>query len=213
MADGHGVNGKLVSEYVKTVLAKEVEQSIKYTFDQAKINQRVVDSTEVKEQLDKSFLRVTEGLYKNSGINLRFSGSTCVSVLIVGNKVFCANVGDSRATLARKKDLGNGQFKLVGIPLNRDHKADEPDEQQRIIQSGGRVAAYRDMQGNPLGPARVWHMHEDIPGLAMSRSFGDQAAAEVGVNAIPEITEMNLIESDKFLILASDGVWEFISND
>jgi serine/threonine protein phosphatase PrpC len=102
---------------------------------------------------------------------------------------------------------------MIGIPLNRDHKADEPDEQARIINAGGRVAAYRDMQGNPLGPARVWHLHEDIPGLAMSRSFGDQAASEVGVNSIPEITEMNLIESDKFLILASDGVWEFISND
>lgn len=49
VADGHGVNGKLVSEFVKTVLAQEVEQSIKHTFDQAKINQRVVDSTEVKE--------------------------------------------------------------------------------------------------------------------------------------------------------------------
>jgi serine/threonine protein phosphatase PrpC len=149
VADGHGVNGKPVSEYVKTVLAKEVEQSIKYTFDQAKINQRVVDSTEVKEQLDKSFQKVTDGLYKNSGINLRFSGSTCVSVLIVGNKVFCANVGDSRATLARRKEIagpnGQPQYKMVGIPLNRDHKADEPDEQQRIISSGGRVAAYRDM--------------------------------------------------------------------
>jgi serine/threonine protein phosphatase PrpC len=105
VADGHGVNGKPVSEYVKSVLAKEVEQSIKYTFDQAKINQRVVDSTEVKEQLDKSFHKVTDGLYKSSGINLRFSGSTCVSVLIVGNKVFCANVGDSRATLARRKEI------------------------------------------------------------------------------------------------------------
>ena len=179
----------------------------------------MVDSTEVKEQLDKSFNNVTDSLYKSSGINLRFSGSTCVSVLIVGNKVFCANVGDSRATLARRKELNNGSgpnganFKMMGIPLNRDHKADEPDEQQRILSSGGRVAAYRDMQGNPLGPARVWHLNEDIPGLAMSRSFGDQAAAEVGVNAIPEITEMNLLESDKFLILASDGVWEFISND
>lgn len=38
VADGHGINGKLVSEYVKSMLAKEVEQSIKYTFDQAKIN-------------------------------------------------------------------------------------------------------------------------------------------------------------------------------
>lgn len=201
------------------MLAKEVEQSIKYTFDQAKINQRVVDSTEVKEQLEKSFLRVTDSLYKSSGINLRFSGSTCVSVLIVGNKVFCANVGDSRATLARRKEITSGgaapgqNYKMVGIPLNRDHKADEPDEQARILNAGGRVAAYRDMQGNPLGPARVWHLNEDIPGLAMSRSFGDQAAAEVGVNAIPEITEMNLLESDKFMILASDGVWEFISND
>ena len=81
---------------------------------------------------------------------------------------------------------------MLGIPLNRDHKADEPDELQRILSSGGRVAAYRDQHGNPLGPARVWQLHEDIPGLAMSRSFGDQAAAEVGVNSIPEITEMNL---------------------
>jgi serine/threonine protein phosphatase PrpC len=38
VADGHGVNGKLVSEYVKNMLAKEVEQSIKFTFDQAKVN-------------------------------------------------------------------------------------------------------------------------------------------------------------------------------
>lgn len=75
---------------------------------------------------------MTDGLYKTSGINLRFSGSTCVSVLIVGNKVFCANVGDSRATLARRKEIigpnGVSTNKMVGIPLNRDHKADEPDE-------------------------------------------------------------------------------------
>jgi len=43
-------------------------------------------------------------LYTNSGIDIYFSGSTCVSVLIVGNKVFCANVGDSRAVLARGVD-------------------------------------------------------------------------------------------------------------
>ena len=32
------------------------------------------------------------------------------------------------------------------------------------------------------------------------------------MNAIPEITEMNLLESDKFLILASDGVWDVFKN-
>ena len=52
------------------------------------------------------------------------------------------------------------------------------------------------MHGNPLGPLRVWHLKEDIPGLAMTRSFGDNAAAQVGVIATPEITEMNLLEGD-----------------
>ena len=63
-----------------------------------------------------------------------------------------------------------------------------------------------------MGPERVWLKNEDIPGLAMSRSFGDQVAARVGVNAVPEITEMRMTPSDKIIILASDGVWEFLEN-
>lgn len=47
----------------------------------------------------------------------------------------------------------------------------------------------------------------------MSRSFGDHAAAEVGVIPEPEILELNLCEDDKFIVIASDGVWEFLSND
>ncbi len=125
-----------MSEFVKTRLGQYVEQGIKTTFDQAKVAQRVVDSTEVKEQLNKSFTTVQETLFRDSKINLRFSGSTCVSVLIVGTKVFCANVGDSRATLVRQ--VGNTDKRLA-IPLNRDHKADEPDEEARIIRNGGRV--------------------------------------------------------------------------
>ena len=56
-------------------------------------------------------------------------------------------------------------------------------------------------------------MNENIPGLAMSRSFGDHAAVEVGVISEPEILEMNLVEDDKFIVIASDGVWEFLSNE
>lgn len=61
----------------------------------------MVDSTEVKEQLKRSFSYVGESLESESRLNLKFSGSTCVSVLIVGTKIFCANVGDSRAVLVR----------------------------------------------------------------------------------------------------------------
>ena len=47
----------------------------------------------------------------------------------------------------------------------------------------------------------------------MTRSFGDGAAAQVGVMADPEILEMNLTEQDKFIVIASDGVWEFLQNN
>jgi serine/threonine protein phosphatase PrpC len=47
----------------------------------------------------------------------------------------------------------------------------------------------------------------------MSRSMGDGVAASVGVIAEPEIMEYRLTPEDKFLVLASDGVWEFISNE
>ena len=68
------------------------------------------------------------------------------------------------------------------------------------------------MMGNPVGPSRVWLKHENIPGLAMSRSLGDKVAAQCGVVDLPEITEKTLNSEDKMLIIGTDGVWEFISN-
>lgn len=47
----------------------------------------------------------------------------------------------------------------------------------------------------------------------MTRSFGDQEAAKVGVNCIPEVNEYVLQQEDKIIVLASDGVWEFLSNN
>ena len=73
--------------------------------------------------------------------------------------------------------------------------------------------SFRDPERNPIGPLRVWLKHEDIPGLAMTRSFGDEVAARVGVIAEPEILELDLCKDDKFIVLASDGVWEFLSNE
>lgn len=214
MCDGHGLYGKEVSEFIRGTLAQQVEKEIKHIFDMAKTQQRVVDSNEVKDALARSFEATNKGLYQDSGIDIYFSGSTCVTVLIVGNKIFCANIGDSRAVLAREQTKeGQGSSKLIGFPLNRDHKASEPDEEARILNNGGRVEAFKDQGGRYVGPMRVWHKNENIPGLAMSRSFGDHCAAQVGVIADPEVLEMNLTEQDKFIVIASDGVWEFLSND
>ena len=53
----------------------------------------------------------------------------------------------------------------------------------------------------------------NYPGLAMSRSFGDKAGREVGVISEPEIMKFDICEEDKFIIIASDGVWEFLSSE
>ena len=69
------------------------------------------------------------------------------------------------------------------------------------------------MTGEEMGPQRVWLMHEDVPGLAMSRSLGDYVAQSVGVTPEPEILEYEISQDDLFLILASDGIWEFMPNE
>lgn len=68
------------------------------------------------------------------------------------------------------------------------------------------------MEGGFIGPARVWAKGEKAPGLAMSRSMGDLVASQVGVSSEPEIISHQITNEDKILVLATDGVWEFLTN-
>lgn len=62
------------------------------------------------------------------------------------------------------------------------------------------------------GPARVWLGHMDVPGLAMSRSLGDAVAHTAGVSSEPEFVSYDFSPNDLVLIMASDGLWEFMSD-
>ena len=93
------------------------------------------------------------------------------------------------------------------VPLSDDHKPDIPSEMARILKSGGRVTLQE------YGVPRVWLADMSAPGLAMSRSIGDSIAHRVGVIPLPDIRTAEITDADRLMILASDGVWEFISND
>jgi serine/threonine protein phosphatase PrpC len=69
------------------------------------------------------------------------------------------------------------------------------------------------MGGIEVGPARVWLPEFDVPGLAMSRSLGDYVAQSVGVTPEPEFNIYDINQNDRIIIIASDGVWEFLSNE
>lgn len=74
---------------------------------------------------------------------------------------------------------------MIAQAISRDQKPCQADEAQRIIACGGRIDSFRDPHKNPIGPLRVWLKTEDIPGLAMTRSFGDEVASRVGVTSEP----------------------------
>lgn len=58
-----------------------------------------------------------------------------------------------------------------------------------------------------MGPLRVWMAKQQLPGLAMTRAFGDTIGVKAGVIATPEIMEHDIKQGDCFLAAASDGVW------
>jgi serine/threonine protein phosphatase PrpC len=70
----------------------------------------------------------------------------------------------------------------------------------------------QDWRGRFSGPQRVWVKNINSPGLAMSRSIGDTVAHSVGCSCEPDITHTILHPHDKIVLLASDGIWEFLSN-
>lgn len=131
--------------------------------------------------------------------------------MFYGNHLFCANCGDSRAIIVSKSS--NGTNELIVKAVSRDHKPNETDEAKRIVKVGGRIEAFQDYDGKPIGPLRVWRKDEDLPGLAMTRSFGDGCAQIAGVIPNAETFEFELTPADMFIVMASDGVWEFMSND
>ena len=199
VCDGHGEFGHHVSSYLRQQLPRHILKACLALEEQGQEGR-------LSRALKEAYRRVVEGLSR-SGVDVMFSGSTCVSVLVEGKTVVCGNVGDSRAVLVR---LVHGKWEASD--LSTDHKPSLPSEQARIQAQGGRISPYRDSSGGAVGPLRVWMQDEDIPGLAMSRSIGDLLASRLGVSAEPEVLEKELEPEDKALVVASDGLWEFFTS-
>ncbi|KAL3154847.1 hypothetical protein ABBQ38_011389 [Trebouxia sp. C0009 RCD-2024] len=230
--DGHGPNGHLVSGYVKqhlpimlvNHLSMEADASKALTKGKSPIPPTLPPRPSFTPPLIflklsprpfpllplppvPGFLEVDKAL-GSSRIDCEFSGSTSVVSFLKGKTLTTAWVGDSRGVLGRSKKGGGYE----AVPLTKDHKPTAPEEKARIVATNGRVERLVDEMGQPIGPFRVWLQYAWIPGLAMSRALGDAVAHSVGVTSEPECTVRELMPVDKFMILASDGVWEFIES-
>lgn len=192
--DGHGEHGDGVSAQFRDKLAAEMIAHPAW-------------ATDVKKASADAIAKVENEVIRNFRIDTEFSGTTLSMAIVRGNRIIGVNIGDSRVVIAKEKD-----GKMVAEELTHDHKPDSPKEKERILAAGGRVFAVEYDDGID-GPPRVWLGHMDVPGLAMSRSLGDAVAHSAGVISDPEFTERDLDPAtDKFVIVATDGLWEFIDS-
>ena len=201
--DGHGEHGERVSGQIKRFFLSQ--------FNNNRVIIQVKNADELYTALSKNNFELLRQLFKDAekslskcNIDYQLSGTTCVMVIQIGRKLISANVGDSRCIFIN----GDNSIK----ELSRDHKPELPEEKERITAKGGEIAQFEE-NGVKSGPFRIWCKGHSYPGIAMSRSIGDKIASELGVICDPEIMEYEIQSDAKFMVLATDGIWEFLDNE
>ncbi|KAK1309090.1 putative protein phosphatase 2C 52 [Acorus calamus] len=158
-----------------------------------------------REAFIRSYKTMDKDLRSHSSLDCFCSGSTAITLVKQGSNLFMGYIGDSRAVLGSKSEDGDS---MVAVQLTVDLKPDLPKEAERIRRCKGRVFALQDEPE----VQRVWLPFDDAPGLAMARAFGDFCLKDYGVISVPEFSHRVLTERDQFIVLASDGIWDVLSN-
>ena len=210
--DGHGPQGHFVSELASHLIPTQImnQPEIKLNTDIEIIYNNLKDND--FDIIKQAFIYANDKL-EIDNFDVNESGTTCVLIIQIGTHLICANVGDSRAIIAFDEENDNDLNFLRTLPLSIDYKPEIPEEKARILMAGGVVDKIKDNTGLGVGPYRVFAPGKDYPGLAMSRSIGDLIGKKLGVIAEPGISEYIIDKNTKFVILCSDGVWEFLDNE
>ncbi|KVH89884.1 Protein phosphatase 2C [Cynara cardunculus var. scolymus] len=206
--DGHGHSGKKCSNFVKNRLLELLCSDDSLLEDPVKA-------------YTSAFCTTNNELHDNPEIDDVMSGTTAITVLVIGDKLFVANVGDSRAVISVKEGDHN---RIVAQDLSYDQTPFRNDELERVKDCGARVLSVDQVEGvkDPSiqswgdeesagsDPPRLWVPNGMYPGTAFTRSIGDSLAEKIGVVAVPEVCMVQLTANHPFFLLASDGVDRYI---
>ncbi|XP_058068340.1 probable protein phosphatase 2C 12 [Magnolia sinica] len=217
--DGHGRNGHIVSRLVRDRLpwlvlnqrnaiaslnhiTNDDYGDVNESLDGDLVSSKIFDGW--KEACHSAFKAMDKELKLHEKLDSTCSGTTAVAIIKQDEDLIIANLGDSRAILGTMSD----ESALIAVPLTTDLKPSLPEEAERITKANGRIFALREEPS----VQRVWLPDDDFPGLAMARAFGDFRLKNYGIIATPQITHHRISSNDQFLVLATDGVWDVLSN-
>jgi len=139
-------------------------------------------------------------------------GTTATLALLQAGEIWLAWLGDSPAWLLRSNP--ESQVLDEVIELTSAHHPEREDEAARIAANGGRVGRELIWMDNgeqmPSGPARVYYPTDNqTGGVALSRALG-LFDFKPAVSSEVQIRHYVYQASDKFLLLASDGVLSYL---
>ncbi|KAH3762844.1 protein serine/threonine phosphatase 2C family protein [Pelomyxa schiedti] len=188
-----------------TAQIEEEETVNEMTNSQEQVEQQIHEWEDmIKTILLKSFAEVEAKYLGKAGKCCGCqSGSTALLVLTqmhMGRMtLYIANLGDCRAVLCRGE---------VAEQLTEDHKPQRQDEAKRIKEAGGSL--YRDGQGT----LRVQRGGICRSFLAVTRAIGDYEfkVPKQVISPIPDVSCVHLQPDDSFVVIASDGIWDILTN-
>ncbi|KAE8696601.1 putative protein phosphatase 2C 65 [Hibiscus syriacus] len=205
--DGHGPSGHKVAHHVCEALPLKL--STVHRPQPRHGTKKESDNEDRHKQWEADFMRsfkeLDQDLSMDDSLDSYCSGTTAVTLVKQDHHLIIANLGDSRAILGTRDN--NNQ--LFPVQLTVDLKPSIPGEAERIQKNGGRVFA---MEEEPNVP-RVWMQDQDCPGLAMSRALGDFCLKDHGLISTPQVFHRRLASKDEFVVMATDGVWDVLSNN
>ncbi|KAK9829310.1 hypothetical protein WJX72_005079 [[Myrmecia] bisecta] len=195
--DGH--NGAKAAEHccARLHLLLAADPALRDSTGDAKAQ---LEGLAISKALRSAFHAVDAEILDRARAEAGRDGSTGLVVLRVGEVVYAAHAGDSRAVLGRS---------AKALRLTEDHKPNLPRERERVELLGGRVNFQRCWRV-------ICEPKDGRPGsgLAVSRSFGDLDFKEPQrfVECEPDVTRTPLKPEDSFVVLGSDGLWDVISD-
>ncbi|XP_044510261.1 probable protein phosphatase 2C 10 isoform X1 [Mangifera indica] len=137
-----------------------------------------------RRSISKAYEKTDQAILLQSSVLGRGGSTAVTAILINGQRLWVANVGDSRAVLS-----SGGQ----AVQMTTDH---EPNTERGIIENKGGF---------------VSNMPGDVPRvngqLAVSRAFGDKSLKS-HLRSDPDIQDITIDVCTDILILASDGLWK-----
>lgn len=189
--DGHG--GSQVANYCRERMHLALAEEIEIVKESLLVETTKDDCRDLwKKAFTNCFLKVDAevgGEGNREPVAPETVGSTAVVAIICSSHIIVSNCGDSRAVLCRGKEP---------MALSVDHKPNRDDEYARIEAAGGKVIQ--------------WNGHRVFGVLAMSRSIGDRYL-KPWIIPDPEVTFLPRAKDDECLILASDGLWDVMTNE